>query len=121
MANSKLLTASNIRYLLAMKELEKSSKGLRCVDIAAALGLSKPSVHNMLDIFIEMGIINKDFYGVASFTEYGNEIALKYSEYYKSLSALLKQIFPDLNNIENATCALLAEIDENALEKFNDA
>ncbi len=118
MANSKLLTASNIRYLLAMKELEKSCKGLRCVDIAATLGLSKPSVHNMLDNFIEMGIINKDFYGVAYFTEYGNEIALKYSDYYKCLSALLNQIFPDFRNIENATCALLAEIDENTLRKF---
>lgn len=120
MANPKLLTASNIRYLLAMKELEKSSKGLRCVDIAAALGLSKPSVHNMLDTFIEMGIINKDFYGVASFTQYGNEIALKYSKYYKFVSNLLEQIFPDLNNIESATCALLAEIDENALAKYID-
>ena len=56
MANSKLLTASNIRYLLAMKELEKSCQGLRCVDIAATLGLSKPSVHNMLDNFIEIKV-----------------------------------------------------------------
>lgn len=32
------LTASNIRYLLVMKGLENNKGGVRCVDIANALG-----------------------------------------------------------------------------------
>ena len=36
------LSASAIRYLLALKALGHDGGGIRSVDIAAALGLSKP-------------------------------------------------------------------------------
>lgn len=51
MTNRRTLTASNIRYLLTMKELDRDGCGVRCVDLASALNLSKPSVHNMMDTF----------------------------------------------------------------------
>lgn len=59
MTNRRTLTASNIRYLLTMKELDRDGCGVRCVDLASALNLSKPSVHNMMDTFSELGIISK--------------------------------------------------------------
>ena len=65
MANRKALTASNIRYLLTMIKLDQAGKGVRCVDIATNLGLSKPSVHNMMDTLVQMGFVNRNTYGVA--------------------------------------------------------
>lgn len=96
MASRKNLTASNIRYLLTMKELDKEGSGVRCVDIASTLKLSKPSVHNMLDTFVEMGFIRKAAYGIAIFTELGNETALRYDRYYRYVSAFSAGAFRSL-------------------------
>ena len=57
-----VLTASNIRYLLAMKELDHDGSGVRCSAIANALRLSKPSVHNMMNTFRRLGLVQKDAY-----------------------------------------------------------
>lgn len=65
MTNSNALTASNIRYLLTMKELDGDGRGVRCIALATALGLSKPSVHNMMGTFSQMGLISRDSYGAA--------------------------------------------------------
>ena len=72
MTNSNALTASNIRYLLTMKELDGDGRGVRCIALATALGLSKPSVHNMMGTFSQMGLISRDSYGAAFFTDEGN-------------------------------------------------
>ena len=48
MANQNALTAAHIRYLLVLLRLTAANGHTRCVDLAAALGLSPPSVHNMV-------------------------------------------------------------------------
>lgn len=71
MAHHKELSASHIRYLLTMKQLEQNGSRLRCVDVAAALGLSRPSVHNMMDTLTQMGLIGRNGSGTAYFTPEG--------------------------------------------------
>ena len=36
------LTAANIRYLLVIRELDTEKRGARCIDVAKALGVTKP-------------------------------------------------------------------------------
>lgn len=120
MDNRIVLTASNIRYLLKIKELGSSGKGARCVDIATSLGLSKPSVSNMLSSFINMGLVKKNSYGAAFLTDEGNEVADRYGSYYESVSALLHEYFPDMEDVENAACLLLSEIPEKSLVNLCD-
>ena len=45
------LTASNIKYLLVLKDLDAGRKGTRCVDVASKLGVSRPSVYTMINSF----------------------------------------------------------------------
>lgn len=118
MANRKALTASNIRYLLTMIKLDQAGKGVRCVDIATNLGLSKPSVHNMMDTLVQMGFVNRNTYGVAFFTDAGYSIAREYSRYYEQVSKILKVNFPDLDDVQTVACFLLAEIPQTGLEKM---
>ena len=120
MAEQIALTASNIRYLLKIKELGESGHGARCVDIAASLGLSKPSVSNMLGTFINMGLVNKNSYGAAYLTKEGSEAAERYGQYYESVSALLGEYFPGIDNVENLACLLLSEIPEESLAGLYD-
>ena len=105
MANQKALTAANIRYLLTMKALDREDKGVRCVDIASSMGLSKPSVHNMMHTLIQLGLVKKDSYGAAFLTEAGHRIALCYSRYYRSVSGLLRSSFPELTDVQGAACS----------------
>lgn len=116
MANQKTLTASNIRYLLTIQSLDREGKGARSVDIATEMGLSKPSVHNMMRTLIEMGLVRKDFYGAAYLTETGRRLAVCYDRYYHSVSGLLRNSFPELSDVQPAACYLLSEIPSEDLE-----
>ena len=109
MTNSNTLTASNIRYLLTMKELDGDGRGVRCIALATALGLSKPSVHNMMGTFSQMGLISRDSYGAAFFTDEGNELARRYSRYYAGVARLLRS---------EAAYSLLSEVPESCLEEL---
>lgn len=119
MTNRRTLTASNIRYLLTMKELDRDGCGVRCVDLASALNLSKPSVHNMMDTFSELGIISKTSYGVAHFTDSGNDTAHRYGHYYEIVSESLRCMFPDIGDLQMAVCSLLLEVPQDSLEHMS--
>lgn len=114
MSNKATLTASQIRYLLTLKKLN-SSDGIRGSDIAAELGLSKPSVHNMMDTFIELGFIEKEPGGQAFMTEYGLYTASEYEGYFRKVKKKLSSQTAMDNSLDIAICAFLAELSEQCL------
>lgn len=95
MANQNALTAAHIRYLLVLLRLTAANGHTRCVDLAAALELSPPSVHNMVDTMTALGLVKKGTRGAVSLTEYGSRTAERYQRYYHSAAALLRQGFPE--------------------------
>ena len=113
MANQNTLTAAHIRYLLVLRRLTAASGHTRCVDLAAALELSPPSVHNMVDTMTALGLVQKGTRGAVSLTEYGSRTAERYQRYYHSAAALLRQGFPELP--EPQICQLLAQVPEESL------
>lgn len=112
------LSAAAIRYLLALKALEREGRGTRSVDIASALGLSKPSVHNMMKTLDALGLVLKNAYGAAYLTQRGKETASRYTRYYGAVEKLLKGSFPDAENLDNAVVLLLSELPPESLEVF---
>ncbi len=116
MANqNNTLTAAHIRYLLVLRQLTAESGKTRCVDLAAALELSPPSVHNMVDILTGLGLVGKSARGALSLTALGAATADRYSRYYRSAAALLRQCFPELPEQQAMICQLLAQIPEESL------
>ena len=109
------LTASNLRYLLAIRELNRDNSGIRCVDIAAVLGLSKPSVHSMMNSFRKMELVQKDRYGKVYLTPKGADTAERYSVYYKAVYAFLTSRLPETPGMQTLVCSLLAETPEESL------
>ena len=118
MANSQTLSASNLRYLMIMKGLSENGRGVRCTDVATELGLSKPSVHNMMHTFRDMGIIRKDTYGASFFTEAGSDLVQRYSKYVEALSGLLAGYFPQEAPLQTAVYAMVSEMPETDLDVF---
>ena len=66
MANQNALTAAHIRYLLVLLRLTAANGHTRCVDLAAALELSPPSVHNMVDTMTALGLVKKGTRGAVA-------------------------------------------------------
>ena len=97
MANQNALTAAHIRYLLVLLRLTAANGHTRCVDLAAALELSPPSVHNMVDTMTALGLVKKGTRGAVS------------------LAALLRQGFPELTEPQTMICQLLAQVPEESL------
>lgn len=111
--NANKLSASHIRYLLVLKKLAASDLGVRSVELAAELGVSKPSVCNMLCVLAEMKLVDEQPRSIVYLTQAGNQMAKKYSEYYDAVFAILtKCISPE------SVCSLIAGMTEDSLEEL---
>ena len=113
------LTASNIKYLLAISSLSGGNGSIRCVNVANALGITKPSVHMMIKTLCSMKLAAKAKYGTVQLTPEGAELAELYSRYY----AVVKDHFENKLGLSteeagNAACLLLAEIPSEELDKM---
>lgn len=89
MQKSPQLTATHVRYLIALKRLN-NAEGIKGSDIANKLNLTKPSVHSMMDTFLNLKYIEKEPGGQVFLTERGLQRAVFFEEKYKSIK---KRVF----------------------------
>lgn len=121
MASSKItLTASNIKYILALNFLCKGSSSTRSISLAKMLGVTKPSVHTGINTLKKMNLVDKDRYGTVSLTSEGKKIANQYSKYYEQVSNSLSIMLTDPCDIWSATCAVLAQVPPERLCEMPD-
>lgn len=118
MAEKMKLSASHIRYLLVMEQLDKNGSGVRSVDLASELGVSKPSTHMMLNTLCEMNLVRKERRRAAYLTPVGSAAAKRYRKYYEAAFAMLTACTAEDGSTQEAICALLAELSENSLERL---
>ena len=69
------LTVNQIRFLLAVLSLSSLDEDIASKNIARILGVTRPSVHGMLEQMIERGFIEKARYGSAQLTAEGLTLA----------------------------------------------
>ena len=112
------LSASQIRYLISLYRLSGEGVGVRSVELAATLGLSRPSVHNMLRVLCAMELLEQESFGLAHLTERGRALAEKYVSCLGLLKARMHTVLGANAVREGALCALLADLSEAALEDF---
>ena len=110
MDNQKRFTSAQIRYIICIYHLAQHDDGVKNLDIATALGFSKPSVHNMLKYLADIGIVQKETFGLAYLTDDGRTIAQKYATCYAVLSQKITDICGSDATSENAICSLLADM-----------
>lgn len=111
MANNVIsLTASNIKYLLVIFELDHNGHGVRCTDIAEILHVTKPSVHRTAAVLKEMQLIHKDKYGAVFLTEIGKALSARYIKCCEVLHGYFKQLLPAESDIKSVCCSILAQL-----------
>ena len=69
------LTVNQIRFLLAVLSLTTMNEEVASKNIARIPGITRPSVHGMLEQMIERSFIEKARYGRARLTEEGLAVA----------------------------------------------
>ena len=80
-------------YLEAILRLSQKSSEVRSVDIAAMLGVSKPSVSHAMKLLREDGYIAMDRYGTVTLLDKGAEIARRIYEALKGFERLEMSAF----------------------------
>lgn len=104
------LTSAAIRYLLALGELCAEGRGARCTELAARLGVAKPSAHAMVRALCEAGLAETQRYGAVFLTDEGRETAARYAACYEPL---WRRFSGELGLSEEtsraAACAVLAQ------------
>ena len=80
------LTSAKIKYLSVLYELSRNGTGVRSVDVARELNVSRPSVHSMMEKLRADGYIKKSSYGAAYLTERGENTAARCAEEIRKLN-----------------------------------
>ena len=112
------LTASQIRYLIAIKRLYEKQGNVRGADIARELKISKASVHRMMELFEQMQYVKRDCGEHIILTGDGMKIALQYEKYSMELN---KRLFHSklCDGIEEtAIYSFLASLSEEKLARL---
>ncbi len=112
------LTASNIRYLITLRTLDCET-GIRCTDIAQALGFSKPSVHEMMKTLRKKGLVEMAKCGTVFLTEDGRALAERHIVYFDAVRDYLQRelALPPEDSI-HAACALITEVSDESIESM---
>ena len=79
-------------YLEAILRLSQKGGGVRSVDIATMLSVSKPSVSHAMKLLREDGYIAMDRYGTVTLLDKGAEIANRIYERHTVLTTLLESL-----------------------------
>ncbi len=79
-------------YLRTIRDLADGDGSVRSVDIAAALGVSRPSVHTALERLARRGLVRHDRYCSVLLTEPGRAVAQEILEKRRLARRLMEEI-----------------------------
>ena len=96
--------------MICLYRLSHGGCGVKNVELAGALGFSKPSVHNMLRSLSDLGVVTQESFGLAHLTVRGRVLAEIYAHCYVKLEASMTELCGRGAASENAICGLLADM-----------
>ena len=99
------LTPAKLRYLLTVAALEQDGEGIRCIQIAIQLGVSRASACRMLSAFVEEGLLAQSPDRTLRLTPLGRETARGYQERFAQLYPFFRQTL-ELSDYDARECAM---------------
>lgn len=103
-------------YLEAMLMMQERHGYIRSIDIAAELGVTKPSVSYATKRLRENGYITMDREGLITLTDKGMEIAARIYERHKLLTRFLERIGVSSQTARQDACKLEHDISDETFE-----
>ena len=105
-------------YLESILVLSQKGGGVRSVDIAARLGVSKPSVSHAMKLLREDGYIAMDRYGTVTLLVKGAEIANRIYERHTVLTKMLEALGVPSEIARADACKMEHDISQESFEKI---
>ena len=105
-------------YLESILVLSQKGGGVRSVDIAARLGVSKPSVSHAMKLVREDGYIAMDRYGTVTLLEKGAEIANRIYERHTVLTKMLEGLGVPSDIARADACKMEHDISPESFERI---
>ena len=107
-------------YLEAILRLSRQGEGVRSIDVATMLGVSKPSVSHAMKLLREDGYIAMDRYGTITLLDKGAEIANNIYERHRVLSQMLESIGVSKKTALTDACKMEHDISQETFEKIKE-
>ena len=107
-------------YLEAILRLSRQGEGVRSIDVATMLGVSKPSVSHAMKLLREDGYIAMDRYGTITLLDKGAEIANNIYERHRVLSQMLESIGASKETALTDACKMEHDISQETFEKIKE-
>ena len=107
-------------YLEAILVLSKQGGGVRSIDIATMLSVSKPSVSHAMKLLREDGYIAMDRYGTVTLLEKGEEIASHIYERHTVLSKMLEYLGVNAEVAREDACKLEHDLSDESFAKIKE-
>ena len=107
-------------YLERILMLSQKNGSVRSIDIARAMGFSKPSVSVAMKKLRESGFILVDKEGLISLTEEGRIIAERTYERHKVIKSILISIGVSENVAEDDACKIEHELSDETFSKIRE-
>lgn len=107
-------------YLESILVLSQKGGGVRSVDIAARLGVSKPSVSHAMKLLREDGYIAMDRYGTVTLLDKGAEIAGRIYERHRILTKMLEGLGVPSEIARADACKMEHDISPESFEKIKE-
>ena len=115
------LSSSMEDYLEAVLVLRKQSGYARCVDVAAYLQVTKPSVSRAVKELIKAKYLCKDSSGILALTSQGEQVATAVYERHCFITEKLLAAGVDPQTAEKEACRMEHGISEASFHKLKDA
>ena len=107
-------------YLEAILRLSQKGGGVRSVDIATMLSVSKPSVSHAMKLLREDGYIAMDRYGTVTLLDKGAEIANRIYERHTVLTTMLESLGVPLEIARADACKMEHDISDESFARIKE-
>ena len=115
-----LLNESAQMYLETIYRLSKTQSGVRSVDVAEALGYSRPSVSRAVGLLKQAEHLSMDENGLLLLTQSGLEIARKVYERHTVLTEALVALGVDRQTAAEDACRIEHVISDETFKAIQD-
>lgn len=116
------LTMSNEDYLeclVCIEEEGKATDGMRSVDVATRLGVSKASVNKAITALKAQGLVEQSHYGKITLTDQGREIGSAVWSRHRLLRAFLtEELGVDFDRADAEACKMEHALSEDTMERW---
>lgn len=116
------LTVANEDYLECMVRIEQEGsqgEGIRSVDIAQQLGVSKASVNKAVTVLKEQGLVEQSHYGKVMLTDPGRELGRAVWYRHRLIrSFLVQELGVEFERADTEACMMEHALSEDTMQRW---